>query len=115
MAFSGPVLTLLAMSNYLEETTPQQTNKFMQRIQALLVDMRRHLRKPKVVTEIVEKEIEKEIEVIKEVPIEKVVKEVIEVPKLIETTKYVGVPVPTKPEDLPSMEEAIAEPKKHQP
>ena len=115
VAFSGPVLTLLAMSNYLEETTPQQTNKFMQRVQALLVDMRRRLRKPKIVTEIVEKQIEKEIEVIKEVPIEKVVKEVIEVPKLIETTKYVGVPVPTKPEDLPSIEEAMAEPKIHQP
>jgi hypothetical protein len=114
VAFSGPILTLLAMNNYLEETQPQQKNKLKTRIGALLVDLRRRLRQPKIIKEVIEREVEKEVEVIKEVPVEKIVKEVIEVPQLIETTKYVGVPVPTNPEDLPTMDEAMAEPKLHQ-
>ena len=114
VAFSGPILTLLAMNNYLEETQPQQKNKLKTRLGALLVDLRRRLRQPKIIKEVIEREVEKEVEVIKEVPVEKIVKEVIEVPQLIETTKYVGVPVPTNPEDLPTMDEAMAEPKLHQ-
>ena len=102
------------MNNYLEETQPQQKNKLKTRLGALLVDLRRRLRQPKIIKEVIEREVEKEVEVIKEVPVEKIVKEVIEVPQLIETTKYVGVPVPTNPEDLPTMDEAMAEPKLHQ-
>ena len=85
-AFSGPILTLLAMNNNLEETQPQQKNKLKTRLGALLVDLRRRLRQPKIIKEVIEREVEKEVEVIKEVPVEKIVKEVIEVPQLFEST-----------------------------
>ena len=57
------------------------------------------MRKPKIITEIKEIEIEKEI--IKEIPVEKEVYKKVEVPVPYEVTKYVGVPVPTDPRDLP--------------
>ena len=83
---------------------------------ALLVDLRRRLRQPKIITEVVEQEVEKIVEVTKEVPVEKVVKEVVEVIKPVEITRYVGIPVPKHPEELPTLEEAQAEAKiNHQP
>ncbi len=59
----------------------------------------KRLRKPKIVTEIKEIEIEKEI--VKEIPVEKEIYKTVEVPVPFEVTKYVGVPVPTDPRDLP--------------
>ena len=56
--------------------------------------------KQKVVTKINEVEVEKEV--IKEIPVEKVVYEKVEVHTPFEVTKFVGVPVPTDPKDLPS-------------
>ena len=40
---------------------------------------------------------------------EKVVKELVEVPKAYVVKEFVGVPVPTAPEDLPNYEEAEQE------
>ena len=65
------------------------------------------IRKPNKVI----KFIEKEVEVIKEVPVKKIVKEIVEVPKPVEITRYVGIPVPKNIEELPTLEEAINEPK----
>ena len=65
------------------------------------------IRKPKKII----KYVEKEVEVIKEVPVKKIVKEIIEIPKPVEITRYVGIPVPKKIDELPTLEEAIDTPK----
>jgi hypothetical protein len=77
-------------------------------IRRAAVALRRRLLKPKVITKIIEVEIEKEV--IKEIPVERVVYEKVEVPTPFEVTKFVGVPVPTDPKDLPSAPEV--DPKK---
>ena len=110
VALSGPVLTLVAMNNFLEEREPKR-NRTLLAIRKFFVDLRKKIRKPKVITEIVEKEVEKVIEVTKEVPVEKVVKEVVEVVKPVEITRYVGIPVPKNPEELPTYNEATEVPK----
>ena len=113
VALLGPVLTLVAMNNFLEEREPKR-NSTLLAIRKFFVDLRKKIRKPKVITEVVEKEIEKIVEVTKEVPVEKVVKEVVEVIKPVEVTRYVGIPVPKHPEELPTLEEAQAEEKINQ-
>lgn len=109
VAIIGPLLTFLSMCNFLEETQPKGPNRVFASVRRYFVEARKRLRQPKIVEKIVEKEIE--VEVIKEVPVEKIVKEVIEVPTPIEITKYVSVPVPTNPEDLPNIEQAVRQPR----
>ena len=113
VALSGPVLTLVAMSNFLEEREPKK-NKVLEAIRRFFVDLRKKIRQPKVITEVVEQEVEKIVEVTKEIPVEKVVKEVVEVIKPVEITRYVGIPVPKHPEELPTLEEAQKEEKINQ-
>ena len=116
VAIAGPILALIAVNNQIEDQRRPKRNKFTYSLRRLFVDLRRKLRKPKIITEVVEQEVEKIVEVTKEVPVEKVVKEVIEVIKPVEITRYVGIPVPKHPEELPTLEEAQAEAKiNHQP
>ena len=73
------------------------------------------MRKPKIVTQIEEVEVEKEVikevlveqivekEVIKEVPVEKVVYETVIKPEPFKVPVYVQVPVPTDARDFPEM------------
>ena len=68
-----------------------------------LLSFRKRMQKPKIIKEI--EEVEVEVEVIKEVPVEKVVVNTVEVPKPFEVTKYVGVPVPKDASDLPQIED----------
>ena len=114
VAIAGPVLAFVAVNNQIEDQRSPKRNKFFQSFRRFFVDLRKKIRKPKVITEVVEKEIEKIVEVTKEVPVEKVVKEVVEVIKPVEVTRYVGIPVPKHPEELPTMEEAQAEEKINQ-
>ena len=111
VAIIGPVLAFTAVNNQIEDQRTPKRNKFTYSLRRLFVDLRRKLRKPKVVTEVIEQEVEKIVEVTKEVPVEKVVKEVVEVIKPVEITRYVGIPVPKHPEELPTLEEAQAEAK----
>ena len=116
VAIIGPVLAFTAVNNQIEDQRRPKRNKFTYSLRRLFVDLRRKLRKPKVITEVVEQEVEKIVEVTKEVPVEKVVKEVVEVLKPVEITRYVGIPVPKHPDELPTLEEAQAEAKiNHQP
>lgn len=114
VALAGPVLAFVAVNNQIEDQRSPKRNKFFQSVRSFFVDLRKKIRKPKVITEVVEKEIEKVVEVTKEIPVEKVVKEVVEVIKPVEVTRYVGIPVPKHPEELPTMEEAQAEEKINQ-
>ena len=45
------------------------------------------------------------VEVIKEIPVEKLIYHKVEIPTPYEIIKYVGVPVPTDPKDLPKVPE----------
>ena len=107
VAFSGPLLTLIAVSNQIEATKKKPEISIFRSIKLLLLTLIKKIRKPNKVI----KYIEKEIEVVKEVPVKKIVKEIIEVPKPVEITRYVGIPVPKNIEELPTLEEAINEPK----
>ncbi len=111
VAISGPILTLIAMSNYIEETQPKKSNGILRSFRKLIADLRRRIRAPKIVTETVETEVEKIVEVVKEVPVQKVVKEIVEVEKAYVVKQFVTVPVPKAHEDLPSYEEAEQEDK----
>jgi len=102
IAFSGPLITFLSVRNMIEEHAPRQP-KVRPAIRRTLLSLRKRLMKPRIVKEIQEIEVEKEV--IKEVPVEKKVYEKVEVPVPYEVTKYVGVPVPTDPKDLPIMPE----------
>ena len=107
VAFSGPLLTLIAVSNQIEARKKKSELSIFRSIQLLILSLIRKIRKPNKVI----KFIEKEVEVIKEVPVKKIVKEIVEVPKPVEITRYVGIPVPKNIEELPTLEEAINEPK----
>ena len=96
VALAGPILTAVAMK--LTDINNKKHHKISRAIRLLLLSLRRRLNKPKIV----EKIVEKPVDVIKEVPVEKVVKEIVEVPKPIEIVKYIGVPVPKIPEELPT-------------
>ena len=98
VAISGPLMAYISVRTDLETKAKRERNigrSFRVIFRAAL----KRLRKPKIITEIKEIEIEKEI--IKEIPVEKEVYKKVEVPVPYEVTKYVGVPVPTDPRDLP--------------
>ena len=107
VAFSGPLLTLIAMSNVPKNTSHKKTLTFYRWLKLLIFELIKKIRKPKKII----KYVEKEVEVIKEVPVKKIVKEIIEIPKPVEITRYVGIPVPKKIDELPTLEEAIDTPK----
>tara|TARA_B100001059_G_C17825937_1_gene581368 strand:+ start:814 stop:2382 length:1569 start_codon:yes stop_codon:yes gene_type:complete len=102
VAVAGPLIAFISMRNHVEGDAPKP-NKTALAIRRAAVALRRRLLKPKVVTQINEIEVEKEV--IKEIPIEKIVYKKVEVPTPFEVTKFVGVPVPTDPKDLPSAPE----------
>ena len=102
IAFSGPVITFLAFRNMIEEHQPRQS-KVRPALRKTLITLRKRLMQPKIIREIEEVEVEKEV--IKEIEVEKKVYEKVEVPTPYEVTKFVGVPVPTDPKDLPLMPE----------
>ena len=87
VAIIGPVLAFTAVNNQIEDQRTPKRNKFTYSLRRLFVDLRKKIRRPKVITEIVEQEVEKIVEVTKEVPVEKVVKEVVEVIKPVEITR----------------------------
>ena len=107
VAFSGPLLTLIAMSNVPINKNYKKTLTFYRWLKLLIFELIKKIRKPKRII----KYVEKEVEVIKEVPVKKIVKEIIEIPKPVEITRYVGIPVPKKIDELPTLEEAIDTPK----
>ena len=73
----------------------------------MLLDLRKRLRNPKIITKTKEIEVEKEI--IKEIPIEKIVYKEVVKPEPVEIPVFVQVPVPTDPKDLPKMDELTPE------
>ena len=106
VSISGPFLTLIAVSNQIETINKKRTS-ISRYLKLYLVGLIRRLRSPRTII----KHVEKEVEVIKEVPVEKIVKEMVEIPKPVEITRYVGIPVPKNNEELPTLEEAINSPK----
>ena len=102
LAVCGPCLTFVAMKNTLEEHDVRRAVVRLA-LRRALISLRKRIMQPKIIKEIEEVEVEKEV--IKEVIVEKKVYEKIEVPTPYEITKYVGVPVPTDPKDLPLMPE----------
>ena len=102
LAVCGPCLTFVAMKNTLEEHDVRRA-VVRPALRRALISLRKRIMQPKIIKEIEEVEVEKEV--IKEVIVEKKVYEKIEVPTPYEITKYVGVPVPTDPKDLPLMPE----------
>ena len=102
VSITGPILTFVAYSLHIESESPKKP-KLRPALRMMLIDLRKRLRNPKIVTEIKEIEIEKEV--IKEIEVEKIIyKEVIK-PEPVEIPIFVQVPVPTNPKDLPKMEE----------
>ena len=110
----GPIVTFVAYSIHIETEAPKKP-KLVPAMRAALIDLRKKLRKPKIVTQIEEVEVEKEVikevlveqivekEVIKEVPVEKVVYETVIKPEPFKVPVYVQVPVPTDARDFPEM------------
>ena len=86
----------------IEEHQSRQS-KVRPALRKTLITLRKRLMQPKIIKEIEEVEVEKEV--IKEIEVEKKVYEKVEVPTPYEITKFVGVPVPTDPKDLPLMPE----------
>ena len=83
----------------------------------MMAALRKRLNNPKIITEYQEvevevqkeviKEVEKQVpvEIIKEIPVEKLIYQKVEIPTPYEITKYVSIPVPTDPKDLPQAPE----------
>ena len=84
MAFSGPLLTLIAVSNQIEATKKKPGLSIFRSMNLLLLTLIKKLRKPNKVI----KYIEKEIEVVKEVPVKKIVKEIIEIASNLSYFKF---------------------------
>ena len=59
VAIIGPVLAFTAVNNQIEDQRTPKRNKFTYSLRRLFVDLRRKIRKPKVITEVVEQEVEK--------------------------------------------------------
>ena len=104
-AISGPLLALLSVSNYMEETVSSKPNKSGMKgsLRKALISARKRFMRPKIVIETKEVEVTKEV--IKEVPVEKIVYEIVRVPTPVEVSKFIGVPVPTNPTDLPKYDD----------
>ncbi len=103
---TGPILTFVAL-NLQKETEEPKKRKFSLALRKMLLDLRKRLRNPKIITKTKEIEVEKEI--LKEIPIEKIVYKEVVKPEPVEIPVFVQVPVPTDPKDLPKMDELTPE------
>lgn len=106
VSIAGPIITFVAVSIQME-STKKPSKKKSKILRVIAIALIKKIRKPRVIKEVIETEIEKEV--IKEVPIEKIVHKEVEVPKPVEIPLFVQVPVPTDPKDLPKMEEVTSE------
>ena len=97
---TGPILTFVALNLQKESEEPKKS-KLLFTLRKMLIDLRKRLRNPKIITKTKEIEIEKEV--IKEIPVEKVIYETVVKPEPYEVHKYVQVPVPTDAKDFPEM------------
>ncbi|MFL2697943.1 MAG: hypothetical protein ACJ0F4_01930 [Gammaproteobacteria bacterium] len=104
VSISGPIMAFMSVSNSIEQANIRKKSGTRGTFRRVLVDLRKRLRKPKVVTKTEEKEVIKEV--LKEVPVDKTVYKTIEVPTPVEVTRFVGVPVPTEPKNLPEFNSA---------
>ena len=117
VAIAGVMLTFIATSNQLDKGPKKQIIR--RRFAKFFADLRRRVRKPKIIKEKVEVEkivevekpveVEKIVEVEKEIEVEKIVKEVIEVPTPVKVPTFISVPVPKEPDELPAIDEIIDE------
>jgi hypothetical protein len=110
----GPIVTFVAYSIHLETEAPKKP-KLVPAMRAALIDLRKKLRNPKIITQIEEVEVEKEIikevfmekivekEILVEVPVEKIIYETVVKPEPFQVPIYVQVPVPTDAKDFPEM------------
>ncbi len=105
-SIAGPIITFVAVSIQME-SIKKPSKKKSKILRVIAIALIRKIRKPRVIKEVIETEIEREV--IKEVPIEKIVHKEVEVPKPVEIPLFVQVPVPTDPKDLPKMEEVTSE------
>ena len=110
----GPMVTFVAYSIYIETEAPKKP-KLVPAMRAAIIDLRKKLRNPKIITQIEEVEVEKEIikevflekivekEILVEVPVEKIIYETVVKPEPFQVPIYVQVPVPTDAKDFPEM------------
>tara|TARA_Y100000590_G_scaffold40976_1_gene43762 strand:+ start:6685 stop:8259 length:1575 start_codon:yes stop_codon:yes gene_type:complete len=99
VSISGPIMAFMSVSNSIEQTDLKRKSRTRSTFRRMLIDLRKRLRKPKVVTKTEEKEVIKEV--VKEVKVDRPVFNTVEVPTPVEVTRFVGVPVPTDPKNLP--------------
>jgi len=102
VAVSGPILAFMSVSNSIEQTNLKRKSRTRGTFRRMLIDLRKRLRKPKVVTRTEEKEVIKEV--VKEVKVDRPVFNTVEVPTPVEVTRFIGVPVPTDPKNLPEFD-----------
>ena len=102
VAVSGPILAFLSVSNSIEQANLKKKSRTRGTFRRMLIDLRKRLRNPKVVTRTEEKEVIKEV--VKEIKVDRPVFNTVEVPTPVEVTRFVGVPVPTDPKNLPEFD-----------
>ena len=106
ISLAGPLLTFVAVSIQIQEEK-KPSKSITRSIRFIFAALIKRLRKPKLITEIKEVEVEKEI--LKEVEVEKIIYQEVVKPEPVEIPVFVQVPVPTDPKDLPKMEELTKE------
>ena len=106
ISLAGPLLTFVAVSIQIQEEK-KPSKSIIRSIRFILAALIKRLRKPKLITEIKEVEVEKEI--LKEIEVEKIIFQEVVKPEPVEIPVFVQVPVPTDPKDLPKMEELTKE------
>ena len=102
VSIAGPVLAFVAVSIQMESIKKPNKKRF-KLLRVIGIALIRRIRKPRVIKEVIETEIEKEV--IKEIPIEKIVYETVIKPEPVEIPVFIQVPVPTDPKDLPKMDD----------
>ena len=102
ISIAGPVLAFVAVSIQMESIKKPNKKRF-KLLRVIGIALIRRIRKPRVIKEVIETEIEKEV--IKEIPIEKIVYETVIKPEPVEIPVFIQVPVPTDPKDLPKMDD----------
>ena len=102
VSIAGPALAFVAVSIQMESIKKPNKKRF-KLLRVIGIALIRRIRKPRVIKEVIETEIEKEV--IKEIPIEKIVYETVIKPEPVEIPVFIQVPVPTDPKDLPKMDD----------
>ena len=100
VTIAGPGTTFIAY----KITTEKKANKRNNTARYLVASIIKRLRSPKIVKEVKEVEVEKVIT--KEIPVEKIKYEKVITPEIVEIPRFVQVPVPTDPKDLPTLDDA---------